>query len=162
MGRRSAQKIFNFQCPAPTVKRRFSSLISAFSHPSSQNSAPRALMLRPRVPATGARNLKSAQSGVARRGCKRSFGPRAPKSSCTGAKESCNGAKQSLGGAKTLGRPLLPGSKTPFAPSPNLFGHFLRFRAPVAGTVNTFPMDPAVLKTLRVVNHYRDSNSLPR
>ena len=25
---------------------------------------------------------------------------------------------------KTLGRPLLPGSKTPFAPSPNHFGHF--------------------------------------
>ena len=25
---------------------------------------------------------------------------------------------------KTLGRPLLPGSKTPFAPSPIHFGHF--------------------------------------
>ena len=25
---------------------------------------------------------------------------------------------------KTLGRPLLRGSKTPFAPSPNHFGHF--------------------------------------
>ena len=25
-----------------------------------------------------------------------------------------------------------------------------------------YPKDPAVLKTLRVVNHYRDSNSLPR
>ena len=37
---------------------------------------------------------------VARRGCKRSFGPRAPKSSCTGAKESCTGAKQGFGGAK--------------------------------------------------------------
>ena len=25
-----------------------------------------------------------------------------------------------------------------------------------------FPKDPAVLKTLRIVNHYRDSNLLPR
>ena len=37
---------------------------------------------------------------VVRRGCKRSFGPRAPKASCTGAKESCTSAKQGFGGAK--------------------------------------------------------------
>ena len=27
---------------------------------------------------------------------------------------------------------------------------------------NSYPKDPAVLKTLRVVNHYRDSTLLPR
>ena len=37
---------------------------------------------------------------VLRRGCKRCFGPSAPKSSCTGARESCTGAKQGFGGAK--------------------------------------------------------------
>ena len=42
-----------------------------------------------------------------RRGCKRSFGPKAPKSSCTGAKESCSGAKQDLGGAKDVQTLLL-------------------------------------------------------
>ena len=35
---------------------------------------------------------------------------------------------------ETLGRPLLPGSKTPFASSPNHFWALLRFRALVAGT----------------------------
>ena len=29
-------------------------------------------------------------------------------------------------------------------------------------THHKYPKDPAVLKTLRVVNHYHDSNSLPR
>ena len=45
---------------------------------------------------------------VVRRGCKRSFGPRAPKSSCTGAKESCTGAKQGFGGAKDSWETFVP------------------------------------------------------
>ena len=55
-----------------------------------------------------------------------SFGPRAPKSSSTGAKGKRVAPVQNrvLVVQKTLGRPLPPGSKTPFAPSPNHFGHF--------------------------------------
>ena len=54
--------------------------------------------LRPRVPVTGARNLKSAQSGLER--VRKVFWTQGAKSSCTGAKESCTGAKQGLGAAK--------------------------------------------------------------
>ena len=43
---------------------------------------------------------------VLRRGCKRSFGPSAPKASCTGAKESCSGAKQGCTWCKRLLRDL--------------------------------------------------------
>ena len=60
---------------------------------------------------------------VVRGWCKRSFGPRAPKASCTDSKELCTGAKTVVV-QKTLGRPLLPGFKTPFAPSPNYFWGF--------------------------------------
>ena len=51
---------------------------------------------------------------VVRRGCKRSFGPRAPKSSCTGAKESCTSAKQGWGGAKDSWETFAPWDQKTF------------------------------------------------
>ena len=55
---------------------------------------------------------------VVRRGCKKCFGPRAPNSSCTVCKKGLHRCKTGFWVVqKTLGRPLLPGSKTPFVPS---------------------------------------------
>ena len=56
------------------------------------------LALQPKGPGRGPDNGNFPK--VVRRGCKRSFGPRAPKASCTGAIGVCTGANQGLGGAK--------------------------------------------------------------
>ena len=47
-------------------------------------------------------------------GAKRSFGPRAPKSSCTGAKEGYTGAKQGFGGAKDSWETFAPWVRNTF------------------------------------------------
>ena len=62
------------------------------------------LFCDPKVLLQGPETSKVPQ--VVKRGCKRSFGPKAPKSSCTGAEESCTCAKQGFGGAKRLLRDL--------------------------------------------------------
>ena len=67
-----------------------------------------------------------------RGGCKRSFGPREHKASCTGASPFCTGAKAVLGGAKDFSETFAPWVQKTFAPSPkqfwefSFFGQFLR------------------------------------
>ena len=102
-----------------TKSRRYSRANPQNPNRIAQKRAPQEL--RPQGSGRGPENGNFPK--VVKRGCKRCLGPRVPKSSCTGAKKGCTGAKQGRGGAKdsweTL--PLLPGSKTPFAPSPNHF-----------------------------------------
>ena len=84
------------------------------------------VVLQTRVPGRGVENRKSPK--VVRRGCKRSFGPRERKASCTGATWGLHRCKTGLHMVQeTLGRPLLPRSKRPFAPSPNHFRGFSYF-----------------------------------
>ena len=67
---------------------------------------------------------KGKSAKVGRRGCNRSFAPGEQKASCTGVAPV---QKRFWVVQKTLGRPLLPGSKRPCAPSPNHFGRFSLF-----------------------------------
>ena len=86
---------------------------------------------------------------VVRRGCKRSSGPRAPKSSCTGAKESCTGAKQGLGGAKDSWETFALWAQNTFCTLSQPLWALLRFRAPVAGTRGRNTKDTSTTATQR-------------